>query len=193
LAGASPQDLPDEARLTQYGGQAPVGSGFRDRLRPEIGETEMSMILGEVDATAAAILIAKAVNTQPMIGNLAWAPSPAFEEVEVLDRLNGVPTLGVFGKPGERILFWRALGYVPADDISAWVYVPLSPADEKHLSSADPSELLHGLIFESDEWRRVTVGVASGYRLFIDSTGTFRSRCRPGISSTRCWPFSCRR
>jgi hypothetical protein len=58
-----------------------------------------------------------------MIGNLAWAPSPAFEEVEVLDRFNGVPTLGVFGKPGERILFWRALGYVPADEISAWIYV----------------------------------------------------------------------
>lgn len=54
-----PQELPDEARLTQYGEQLSVGGGFRDRLRAEIGETEMSMILGEVDATAAAMLITK--------------------------------------------------------------------------------------------------------------------------------------
>lgn len=50
------------------------------------------------------------MNGQPMVGNLAWAPLPAFEEVEVLDRFNGVPTLGVFGKPGDKILFWRAWG-----------------------------------------------------------------------------------
>jgi hypothetical protein len=45
-----------------------------------------------------------------MLGNLAWAPLPAFEEVEVLDRFNRVPTLGTFGRPGEKILFWRVLG-----------------------------------------------------------------------------------
>lgn len=59
MAGASPQELPDEARLTQYGERSPSGGGFRDRLRPEIGETEMSMILGEVDSAAAAMLITK--------------------------------------------------------------------------------------------------------------------------------------
>lgn len=59
MVGATAQELPDEARLTQYGERPPVGGGFRDRLRPEIGETEMSMILGEVDATAAAMLITK--------------------------------------------------------------------------------------------------------------------------------------
>jgi hypothetical protein len=47
------------------------------------------------------------MSTQPMVGNLAWAPLPAFEEVDVLDRFNGVPTLGTFGKPGSKILFWR--------------------------------------------------------------------------------------
>lgn len=120
------------------------------------------------------------MKTRPMIGNLAWAPSPAFEEVEVLDRFNGVPTLGVFGKLGERILFWRALGYVPADDISAWVYVRLSPADERHLASADPSELLHGLIFESDEWRQVTIGMASEYRLFIEFDWNLPLNASPG-------------
>jgi hypothetical protein len=51
--------LPEDARLTQYGELPPVGGGFRDRLRAEIGETEMSMILGEVDATATSMLVAK--------------------------------------------------------------------------------------------------------------------------------------
>jgi hypothetical protein len=67
-----------------------------------------------------------AVNAQPMIGNLAWAPLPAFEEVDVLDRFNGVPTLGTFGRPGSKILFWRVLGYVPPSGLSVWLYVPLS-------------------------------------------------------------------
>ena len=59
MANSIPRELPDEARLTQYGERPPVGAGFRDRLRPEIGETEMSMILGEVDSIAAAMLITK--------------------------------------------------------------------------------------------------------------------------------------
>jgi hypothetical protein len=108
------------------------------------------------------------VNAQPMLGNLAWAPLPAFEEVEVLDRFNGVPTLGVFGKPGEKILFWRVLGYVPPDGLSVWLYVPLGPADEERLSGAEPSQLLQGVVFDSEEWRHATVGVAKDYRLFVE-------------------------
>jgi hypothetical protein len=76
------------------------------------------------------------MNTQPMLGNLAWAPLPAFEEVEVLDRFNGVPTLGTFGRSGEKILFWRALGYVPPEGFSVWLYVPLDAEDEQHLEDA---------------------------------------------------------
>jgi hypothetical protein len=45
-----------------------------------------------------------AVNAQPMVGNLAWALLPAFEEVDVLDRFNGVPTLGTFGRPGSKLV-----------------------------------------------------------------------------------------
>jgi hypothetical protein len=45
---AVPIELPDELRLTQYGERPPFGDGFRDRLRKDIGETEISMILGEV-------------------------------------------------------------------------------------------------------------------------------------------------
>lgn len=54
-----PIDLPDELSLTQYGERPPFGDGFRDRLREDIGETEISMILGEVDASAAAILVTR--------------------------------------------------------------------------------------------------------------------------------------
>jgi hypothetical protein len=52
-------ELPDELRLTQYGERPPYGDGFRDRLREDIGETELSMILGEVDALAAAVLVTR--------------------------------------------------------------------------------------------------------------------------------------
>lgn len=48
-----PQELPGATKLTQYGERLPVGAGFRDRLRVDIGETEISMILGEVDSAAA--------------------------------------------------------------------------------------------------------------------------------------------
>jgi hypothetical protein len=54
-----PIELPDDLRLTQFGQEPPFGDGFRDRLREEIGETEISMILGEVDASAAAILVTR--------------------------------------------------------------------------------------------------------------------------------------
>jgi hypothetical protein len=108
------------------------------------------------------------VNAQPMLGNLAWAPLPAFEEVEVLDRFNGVPTLGTFGRPGEKILFWRALGYVPPGGLSVWLYVPLDADDEQHLTDAEPAELLHGLVFHSTQWRKATVGLARDYRLFVN-------------------------
>ena len=56
---SDPFDLPDNLRLTQYGEEPPFGDGFRDRLREEIGEAEISMILGEVDASAAAVLVTR--------------------------------------------------------------------------------------------------------------------------------------
>jgi hypothetical protein len=108
------------------------------------------------------------VNGQPMIGNIAWAPLPAFEEVEAFDRFNGVPTLGVFGNPGDRTLFWRAWGYVPKHDMSIWLYVPLTEPEERRLESAEPTELLQGLIFDCPAARRITVGLANDYRLTFE-------------------------
>ncbi len=61
----APQELPDGLRLSQYGERPPLGEGFRDRLRVEIGETEISLILGDVDADAASMLVTKCLS--------AWA------------------------------------------------------------------------------------------------------------------------
>jgi hypothetical protein len=60
------QDLPDDLRLTQYGERPPLGEGFRCRLREEIGETEISLILGDVDASAASMLFVKYLTQQAM-------------------------------------------------------------------------------------------------------------------------------
>jgi len=103
----------------------------------------------------------------PMLGNLAWAPVPAIENVEVLDRFNGVPTFGLFSSGGERQLFWRVTGYVPRS-LSIWLYVPLTAADENRLGHAEPSDLLGGLVFRSQVPRYATVGVAQDYRLVFE-------------------------
>lgn len=107
------------------------------------------------------------MSTLPMTGNLAWAPAPGIENVDVFDRFNGVPTLGLFSVGGKRNLFWRALGYVPRR-VSIWIYLPLTEADERHLSSTDPSDLLAGLTFHSLTERYATVGIALEYRLVFE-------------------------
>jgi hypothetical protein len=107
------------------------------------------------------------MSTLPMLGNLAWAPVPAIESVEVLDRFNGLPTFGLFSTGGERHLFWRVTGYVPRS-YSIWLYIPFTADDENHLSHAEPSDLLSGLIFRSSVPRYATVGVAKDYRLVFE-------------------------
>jgi hypothetical protein len=57
-----PLELPGDASLTQYG-ETPPGDGFRDRLRAEIGETELSMICGKVDAVAASLLVTRVITS----------------------------------------------------------------------------------------------------------------------------------
>jgi hypothetical protein len=127
---------------------------------------------------------------QPMVGNLAWAPLPAFEEVEVIDRFNGVPTLGVFGKPGSRVLFWRVLGYVPAYDVSMWLYVPLDSAEEYRLESAESSGLLDELIFRSEVDRKVSVGLAVSYRLLFEYEWVLPANSSPDDLVTALLRFS---
>jgi len=61
----SPQPIHDDTVLTQYGD----GLGrpnFRNKLRSHIGETEMSLIYGELDADAAGLLITKEIQPKPL-------------------------------------------------------------------------------------------------------------------------------
>ena len=102
----------------------------------------------------------------PTLGNLAWAPVAAIENVEILDRFNGVPTFGLFSAGGERQLFWRVTGYVAK--VSVWLYVPLTAADENRLTRTDPPDLLDGLVFRSRVPRYVTVGVADNNRVIFE-------------------------
>jgi hypothetical protein len=102
-----------------------------------------------------------------MMGNLGWAPAPGIENVDIFDRFNGVPTLGLFSVGRTRNLFWRALGYVPRR-MSIWIYLPLTEADEHHLSCADAADPLAGLMFNSPAERYATVGIALEYRLVFE-------------------------
>jgi len=115
----------------------------------------------------------------PMMGNLAWAPAPGIENVDVLDRFNGVPTLGLYSASGERELFWRALGYVPRR-MSIWIYVPLTGGDEQRISEAEPTDLLTGVVFKSPSERYVTVGIALEYRLVFEREWHLPVNASPG-------------
>lgn len=53
---AEPTELNDDDWLSQYG-EKPPGEPFRDRLRVELGETEISMIFGRVTAEQASLIV----------------------------------------------------------------------------------------------------------------------------------------
>jgi hypothetical protein len=101
------------------------------------------------------------VSTPLELGNRTWEPYKTVDSLEVLDRHNGVPTLGFFTAGGQRQLFWQALGYV-TDAFSVWIYVPVSPA-----APVDP-RLPEGLILGSPTDRIATVGVAYHNRLIFE-------------------------
>jgi hypothetical protein len=55
-----PQEISDDADLSQYGERSSGESfRFRDRTRAEVGETDISLILGRVSAEEAARLVTK--------------------------------------------------------------------------------------------------------------------------------------
>ena len=102
----------------------------------------------------------------PELGNLAWAPQSTLEKVDILDRFNGVPTLGVVYAGDESYLFWRV--FSDDGETSAWLYVPLSQADHDHLDADDDSDFLDSIVFNSAQPRYVTAGVASQNRLIFE-------------------------
>jgi hypothetical protein len=100
----------------------------------------------------------------PEVGNLAWAALSSIENVEMLDRFNGVPTLGTLRADGHSHLFWRSLFYV--SDVSVWMYVPLTSRDLRRLDSdKDP---LEGIIVQSAQDRYVAVACAYENRVIFE-------------------------
>ncbi|MFD0969423.1 hypothetical protein [Plantactinospora endophytica] len=102
----------------------------------------------------------------PEVGSLAWAPLSAIDEVEIFDRYNGVPTLGVIKAHGGAHLYWRAFGYT--GDFSLWLYVPLSPEDLASVEQDEGAGILDQIVFRSPRRRYVTVGVAHRHRLIFE-------------------------
>ncbi|MBO4161740.1 hypothetical protein [Micromonospora antibiotica] len=114
----------------------------------------------------------------PDVGNLAWAPITSLEEVEIFDRHNGVPTLGIFRTNGQNHLFWRVIGYT--GDISLWLYVPLSPEEDVIVEEDEGPGILDGIIFRCKEPRYVAVGVADYHRIVFEREWNIP----PGLSNT---------
>ena len=57
---SKPQDVPNEAELTQYGkGRPGSANRFRDRPRAEINEPDVSLLLGRLGVEEAAVLVFK--------------------------------------------------------------------------------------------------------------------------------------
>lgn len=102
----------------------------------------------------------------PETGNLAWVPLTHLERIDMLDRHNGVPTLGIVWIDGQGHLFWRVIGYV--GDLSIWLYVPLTDDDHRRLEEAEADDVLGGIVFDSSGWRYVAVGIAEGNRLVFE-------------------------
>ena len=102
----------------------------------------------------------------PEIGNRAWTPvSGAAARVEILDRFNGAPTLGILRADPIPHVFWRVAPYV--GDVSVWLYVPASGVDLARLDGDDGEDPLDGLVFRSPTPRFVAVGVAHDNRVLL--------------------------
>src|ERR1022692_3998525 len=96
------------------------------------------------------------------IGSRVWEPTlAADDDITVLRRFNGAPTLGLFTAAGQRYLFWQALGYV-TDAFSLWVYVPVGELDER-----ETARLPYGIVFDSPSERMALAALAQHNRLLF--------------------------
>jgi hypothetical protein len=102
----------------------------------------------------------------PEIGNLAWAPvSTTVARIEILDRFNGAPTLGIVHATPITHAFWRVAPYV--GDVSVWLYVPADGVDLARFDGSGGDDPLDGLVFGSRVARLVAIGVAHDNRVLL--------------------------
>lgn len=103
----------------------------------------------------------------PVLGNLAWTPLPGTDEIDIYDRFNGVPTLGVLRtRQAGAHLFWRVVGYVT--EFSFWLYVPMDAEEAEQFAASDEDGLLEAIVHHSPHERRATVAVALDNRLVFE-------------------------
>lgn len=81
---------------------------------------------------------------------------PACDAVEILDRHNGVPTLGIVTATGQKTLFWQC---ADLGEASIWIYVPASPEDLQLLDD-DEEGSLEGIVLGLETSRWATMGIA---------------------------------
>ena len=101
----------------------------------------------------------------PELFNLAWAPAVDVDRVDIYDRHNGVPTLGIFTVRSEAHLFWRVFGYT--GDHSGWLYVPLT-AEEGDAAARGDDLGLDGIVYGLAQPRYATIGAAEANRIVFE-------------------------
>jgi hypothetical protein len=114
----------------------------------------------------------------PILGSLAWTPLPGADEIDIYDRFNGVPTLGILRtSQAPPHLFWRVIGYVT--EFSFWLYVPLTPAEVERLAIAAEPDLLDGITHYAEQSRSASVAVALDNRLIFERGWLLPGRLGP--------------
>jgi hypothetical protein len=103
----------------------------------------------------------------PELGNLAWSPVVGVDGIEIFDRFNGVPTLGLVRVGDQSHLFWRAAFHTLP--ISVWLYLPVTDEERARLDeTTDDAGLLDGLMFNAPFARYAAVSVAEDNRIVFE-------------------------
>lgn len=91
-------------------------------------------------------------------GAQAWSAVRDADEIEILNRNNGVPTLGSAHTRRDCVLFWHAA--FEDDEASLWIYLKLGRRDKRRLRRNKVGHLLDGVTLGLRKERPAVLGVA---------------------------------
>lgn len=91
------------------------------------------------------------------MGAQAWDAVRDADEIEILNRNNGVPTLGSAHTGRDCVLFWHA---ALDDDVSLWIYLKLGRGDKRLLRRNKVGHLLDGVTLGLKKDRAAALGIA---------------------------------
>lgn len=94
-----------------------------------------------------------------VLGIPAWRAVRDVENIEILNRDNGVPTVGCAHTKRRSILFWRA---TELDNASLWIYLRIGWRDKRLLRRNPAGGLLDGVVYGLRRERRAILGAADG-------------------------------